>query len=262
MIRIGYFCTAGHTEAGGMQVFLARIEPLRATWERCFPAVVKPGPKLGRAVPKARAGLTGHDLVQEMLGRLAKYHRSGMPGALDLVVFIDDADCRFADEVTQLQPWLLDRGREVSAAVQNDRIPFVALFASPEVEAWLLADWEEGIGREHKRLSTGEKSLRAHVEELLGGPLDTVEAYGGGLVNGSCRHKLSERLQSLLIRLGAGYSKSIDGTALLRRIRPDKVADVCQVYFRPQWQKLVRDIHHLHAVNTGAALPPSMKPAS
>lgn len=247
MIRVSYFCTAGHTEAGGMQMFLDRIDRTRAVWERCFPAVHKPGPKLRRPAPKEKEGLTGQRLVREMLHRLESFHRAGMPDALDLVVFIDDADCRFEGDPAKLQAWLSDRRGEVSAATQSEDLPFIALFASPEVEAWFLADWEQGLGREYEKLATGDKPLRAHVEQLLGGPTDTVESFGGALVNGSCENKLSERLQALIERLGEGYSKRSHGQDMLRRIRPEKVAAVCQTYFRPQWHELLRDIQRAHA---------------
>lgn len=260
MIRVGYFCTAGHTEAGGMQAFLDRVDHTHAVWDRCFPAVSKPGPKLQRAAPKAKEGLTGQNLVREMLHRLEMFHRPGMPGALDLVVFIDDADCRFEGDTAKFQAWIAERHREVSAAAQNDELPFIALFASPEVEAWFLADLEQGLGREYEKLATGGKPLRAHVELLLGGPMATVESFGGGFVNGSCANKLSERFQSLIDRLGDRYSKRSQGQDMLRRIRPEKVAAVCQTYFRPQWLELLRSIRQAHAAKLAAAAPPPPRP--
>jgi hypothetical protein len=250
VIRAGYFCSAGHTEAGGMQAFLERIDRTRVTWERCFPAVTKPGPKLGRPAPRPdHEGLSGSGLVGAMLSRLKmRRDRAGTaPFDLDLILFIDDADCRFEADRAGLATWIADRTAEVRAAANHEGIPFIALFASPEIEAWFVADWDAGFGREHARLATGDRPLRAHVEDLLNGPLESVETYGGGFVNGGCASKLSDRLRTLLERLGAGYTKSTDGTTMLRRVRPEKIAAACTTYFRPAWQQLLREIDHLEA---------------
>lgn len=248
MIRVGYFCTAGHTEVGGIDRFLNRIasEP-EVRWERCFPAVRKPAPKIGkpgleRPAPKGREGLTGASLVSEMMERLAEYHRAGSKGALDAVVFIDDADCRFEGDPAKVEAWTGARAAEVRAKTGAPSIPFVALFASPEIEAWFLADWEQGFGVEYDKLATGERHLRAHVEELLGSAIGSVEGYGGGLVNGACANKLSEKLQGLVTRLGGAYSKRMQGQDMLLRIRPEKVAQECGAYFRPALQALRRAI--------------------
>lgn len=243
VIRVGYFCTAGHTEAGGIHHFLRRIDGRPdVTWERCFPAVQKPGPRLGRPAPKRGEGMTGDRLVAEMLDRLGRFHRAGTPGALDVVLFIDDADCRFEGDPAKLVAWIDTRTAAVRSATHEPSTPFVALFASPEIEAWFLADWEQGFGREYARLEGGERHFRSHVEALLGGATSTVEAYGGGFVNGACADKLSEKLQSLIIRLGETYSKRTHGQDMLLRIRPAKIAEVCGSFFRPALSALLRAI--------------------
>lgn len=256
MIRVGYFCTAGHTEAGGIARFLRRIdEGADLSWERCFPAVQKPGPKLRRPAPKHGEGTTGERLVDEMLDRLEKYHRAGSTGALDIVLFIDDADCRFEGDPAKLVAWMAERTEAVQSSIgkPSTRIPFVALFASPEIEAWFIADWEQGFGREYAHLAGGEKHLRSHVDALLGEFVDDVERYGGGYVNGACADKLSEKLQALLLRLGETYSKRTHGQDMLRRIRPAKVADVCGFCFRPALAALVRAIGAARAAQAAQA---------
>lgn len=240
MIRVGYFCTAGHTEAGGMQRFLRRIDP-DVDWVRCFPAISKPGPKLGRPAPRHKQGLSGGALVEEMLSRLKTYHQVSSPGALDVVLLIDDADCRF-DDVAAWQAWQEDRTADVAKALGDSNRPFVALFASPEVEAWFLADWEHGLGAQYGRLPSGDKHLRSRVEDLLGRPIDDVESYGGRRLNGTCEHKLSEKLQNLLLLLGEAYSKGTQGQDMLLRIEPAKVAERCDRYFRPALHEVRRAI--------------------
>ncbi len=75
--RVGYFCTAGHTEAGGIRQFLEKIHP-DIVWLRRFPAYDKPAPKLGRTLPAPRStdeGCTGDKLVDKMLERIALYYQ-------------------------------------------------------------------------------------------------------------------------------------------------------------------------------------------
>lgn len=228
-----------------MHRFLRQIDTgVDVSWERCFPAVRKPGPKpaLGRPAPKHKEGLSGARLTGEMLDRLARFHRTGTTGALDVVVFLDDADCRFEGDPEKLAAWTTSQTEAVRAATGQASIPFVAMFASPEIEAWFLAHWEQGFGLEYRHLMTGDKPLRAHVEALLGGAVGTVESYGGGFVNGGCADKLSEKLRALLTRLGADYSKRTNGQDMLLRIRPEKVAEVCGAYFRPALSALARAI--------------------
>ena len=71
--RAGYFCTAGYTETGGIEPFLKRLNG-SIDWQRCFPAVDKPAPKLNRPYPTPvqgpSHGATGSHLVDRMLGIL------------------------------------------------------------------------------------------------------------------------------------------------------------------------------------------------
>jgi hypothetical protein len=251
VIRIGYFCTAGHTEAGGIDRFLRRIdEGTDVRWERCFPAVQKPGPKLHRPAPKQGEGTTGERLVAEMLARLGKYHRTGSKDALDVVLFIDDADCRFEGDPAKLVAWTAEHTEAVRSAIGTPSTPFIVLFASPEIEAWFLADWEQGFGHEYAHLCGEEKHLRSHVDALLGEAAGNIEHYGGGYVNGACANKLSEKLQALVLRLGETYSKRTHGQDMLRRIRPAKVAEVCGFCFRPALAALVRAVGAARAAQT------------
>lgn len=249
-MRGGYFCSAGYTETGGMDRFLRKLAP-QVDWQRCFPAVSKPAPKLGRSMaqPAERhAGRTGQALVEEMLKRLEQHFR-GTACSLDLVLLIDDADCRFADAADPAgaqHEWEARLSERVRIVTAKPDLGFHALLAWPEIEAWLITDWEHGFGAQYRGVAP---PLRQHVASCILAPLSwaQVESYGGGLKDGSCQHKLSHHLQETFIDAGncrcrpafiehvkrnspsmpLSYSKRLDGAAMLQRIEPARVAQEC-----------------------------------
>lgn len=274
---VGYFMTASHTETGGLHAFLQKMSDearsVNVTWQRLFPAVQKPGPKPNRstgvpgqspAFPQPSSdlqGMTGDRLIQEMKKRLKEYHRHSQ---LDIVLLEDDADCRFntstSDAESESRECIEREAKlqqEVSTELGRD-IPVVMLLASPEVETWLLADWERSFQAAYPSLRV---ALKRHLKQRLGldGTPDELERFGGPCQNGSCSHKLSASLEaafqvtqeedlalfSALAALRAlgrqpAYSKRIEGPAMLGRIRPEVVAERCRLYFRPAYQRLLR----------------------
>lgn len=267
MIRVGYFCTGGHTELGAralpagdlelaaIDAFLQKISA-DIVWTRAFPAREKPGPKhIPGSAPVSfkdpgDGGVTGRTLVEKMGKRLTKHYR-GADCDLDVVVLIDDADCRFLVDGS-LQRWTQDRERDVRSWTEQPELRFVALLASPEVEAWLLADWEEGFGREYAAIQV--QLGRALERDLLGPrPWRGLEACGGPCdpETGTCTRKLSTEVQKVLERLAMErggtadrrtytYSKRDNGPDMLRRIRPDKASELCPGVLGPALRELRR----------------------
>lgn len=253
----GYFHSVGHTEVEGLRPFLDKISP-EIDWIRCFPArnvLTAPRPirsdqrPPGRQAPAVAEGadvegLTGPRLAERMLQVLRQHHRGPQCG-FDFVLLVDDADCRFRcapDPERALREWTAELTDKVREAADKPKLGFHALLAFPEVEAWLLADWERGFGG---GLYRGIKDpLHRHIRGCVLHPLPwaQLEDFGGQLVNGSCEHKLSSRLQAAFHEPGGcrctpallevvarqpgaplRYSKKIDGADMLRRIRPDEV---------------------------------------
>src|SRR5689334_16222940 len=111
-----------------MHEFLRKLVP-EVEWLRCFPAVSKPAPKIGRphAVPQDRhAGATGRRLGEEML-QLPQKHWHGAACSLDFVLLIDDADCRFADATdasAEHGTWEELLRQRVRAATGKQELPF------------------------------------------------------------------------------------------------------------------------------------------
>lgn len=255
----GFFSAAGYTETGGLQEFLRKLRP-DVDWVRCFPAVDKPAPKIGRRAPAPRAGeagTTGKRLVNAMLERLRE-HYAGDRCPFDFVLLVDDLDCRLGDEDGALAGWTREVSARVRDAAERELILYV-LAASPEIEAWMLADWEEGFGREYRGIGV---PLRRHVQDCLLGPIelgwDSVEDYGGRRIGAGCERKLSDDLRDAVraggrcsrcspagetqptgVMAGLDYNKRHNGAAMLKRVRPERVRESCVRYFAPAYRDLL-----------------------
>lgn len=243
-----------------MEQFLKKIAP-EVEWTRCFPAVSKPAPKIGRihAVPQDRhAGATGRRLVDEMLKQLRDHWR-GPACNFDFVLLIDDADCRFAasaDPSAAHGEWEGVLTKLVRDAAGKQDLGFYSLLAWPEIEGWLITDWDNGFATQYRQVAP---SLRQHVAGCILHPLawPQIESFGGALKDGSCEHKLSARIQDAFVdKAGCEcrppfldrvaqhadgapltYSKRIDGAAMLKRIEPERVAQHCS-RFRAVYSRL------------------------
>jgi hypothetical protein len=234
LTRVGWFCTAGQTELE-MGRFLEKIDP-SATWIRCFPIKQKPGPKyIPRASreggrPLVMDGTTGDQLVARIRDRIEGH---GL-GPLDAILVLDDADCRFCGRGAEAT---LEWTAGLSAALPGTP-PVFALLASPEIEAWFLADHENGF----ERWYTDVPSLRARLGDMVGRnpPWRDVERYGCPRVDNSCSTKLSEELIRGLANGPAPrrYSKASDGAEMLARIVPGNVARACDTYFAPELKRM------------------------
>lgn len=255
-MKIGVFATGGYTETGGLKSFLHRIAP-PDTWEWCCPPVLKPGPRVGpTAAPQPEfSGLTGEALVTVVVHRLREFHRR----QFDAILLVDDADCRFRckdcgspcedrrfegrpcraedAQYTRAREWLADLTTRAREAAEQPSLTVFTLLASPEVEAWFIADWERGFGAHLAGPWAG--ALRHAIDREINRQSERgqIESYGIGRVDGSCKHKLSSDIQHLLATLKAPsgaddtrrprYGKALDGSYLLKRIDPTIVAERC-----------------------------------
>lgn len=201
-------------------------------WKRCYPA--KPKLKLGTALPEnPPTGTTGEDLLSE----IRKFLSYGFD--YDYLLIVDDEDCRFhgksMEEVLQWQERLKNDLRRI---MQDDTKPVYILFASPEIESWFVADWENGLGGQYPKI---QHPLNRRVKEILGDFYQNPEGFGEGFTGKSCLVKLSEQLVEA-VRIcgvhGEEMKKGDDTILMLRRIDPAKLAARCTRFFAPVYQEL------------------------
>lgn len=239
MKTIGYFHTAGYTESGSLPSFLKKVNS-NVNWERCFPAYEKIKIMKGRhgSTPvkqyrSQESGITGEALIEKMKTIMTRYKQDYQH--LDWVVLIDDLDCAPSQAVSVLE-------QEVSQILDKS-IQLLILYASPEVEAWFVADWDHSFGKRYPRaiadqlrhgLSRHTPPVNRNSIEIFGRPM---KALGG------CTTKLSEVIQTVFSgeitsSVPYEYSKRYDGNEMLSNIEPEVVAEVCNVHFFPVYRKL------------------------
>ncbi|UOF91458.1 DUF4276 family protein [Fodinisporobacter ferrooxydans] len=249
MKTIRYFCTGGYTETAGIVSFLHKINP-NIIWKRDFPSVDKPGPKITTVQPsRIHRGVTGQRLVHEMLDRL-KNPAFKLKDSYDGILLIDDADCRFST-VEDFHSWVSGLAKEVQCVVGWD-VPFYALLASPEVEAWFLSDWTNSFEEQYPGTFAFQLK-RKFITSFGSYPWTNIESFGGHHVNGSCSTKLSAKIEEVFenplfmkqfinvmkeCNTKLEYSKRVHGAVMLQHIDPQKVDRNCRKFFSVAFRQL------------------------
>ena len=242
VIKVGYFCTGGYTETGSIQGFLERINP-NVRFVRCFPMVNKPCLKIGRmsSTPiRSQNGVSGDELINEMKSKL---RHPGM-GEFDVILLIDDLDCRFKRAgAPNYQEWRNSVNKELCQLLCRE-VSFEVMFASPEIEAWFVADWNNTFAKEAQYRAIKDQLRYSICSSDINEFINNIEEYGGYYHNGSCYNKLSTRIQQIFNGINSQpnyieYSKRIHGVGMLARLDPSIVAEKCRLYFAPVYRRLV-----------------------
>ena len=260
--RIACFFTCGHTESGAMQSFLQKIND-NYVFRQCLPN--KPKRKQGRTdVSLVAEGATGSSLHREVY-RILRMNRDEYRH-YSAIMIEDDLDNRFSGmNDDQISAYKSEITMKVRENVDVEQMPVIFLYASPEVEAWFLADWNNSFFQVYtdrgiindvsqtKALDYYVHCLKRYIDaNLVDTTKDDIEAYGEQTMGES--DKLSARLQQIVrdevkqyIREQSDsddtffdelysskklyYSKRIHGTEMLRRIVPENVAGKCRRFF-------------------------------
>ncbi|WP_322907660.1 hypothetical protein [Paenibacillus campi] len=255
MKTIHYFCTGGETEVGGMQKFLLKINA-NINWSRQFPALNK-GAKPTRSdvtsptMYNAHTGTTGKNLVAKMHKVLKEYSQNFINS--DGILLIDDADCRFLD--TDFNAWMNRLQTDVQT-ILGKPIPVYVLIASPEVEAWFIADPIHSFEKLYSNFPGFGHQMSQYIKnQILCGA--HIEQFGGPCINEACTIKLSNELINIFsdqdflkpfiqlygienVKFGLRYSKKTHGAQMLEAIEPDIVSSHCNLFFKQTYQKLAQ----------------------
>lgn len=228
------YAGGGYAEAEGIVPLLQQHFPSQS-FARRTPVHRKPGPRPGAITSSDRgarryAGNTGKSLLKEIKDDLKSYWP--VNGPADLILVLDDSDCdpnpdgRLGTFEQTVREGLTDAG--CAAESHPSIIPALAI---PELETWLLGDWEQTFACEfpncHRRLqqALSAKGLRTADPESF----DCRPSEGQYI-------KLSEDvlLPVLAQECQVRFSKATDTPKLLLRIRPEEVKKRCP-YFRKWW---------------------------
>lgn len=126
----------GDAEVRGFFPFLDKTFP-GCRFERKTPVSRKPGPKPNKPSSQGR---TGKSLIEQIKQELPLALKAE-PNKCDLILVFDDLDCR--DSETQKLKIL----SEISKIPECADIEKFVGFAAPEIEAWIIADWNNSIAK-------------------------------------------------------------------------------------------------------------------
>lgn len=235
---IWVFAGGGETELKGLILFLRSNFPTH-NFQRYTPIRRKKGPKPGK---KSRAyGKTGKDLARQ-IGEILPAALSD--GNCDSLMVLDDLDCR--DEATQANLF----NDAIDAIPETHGLDRHIAFAAPEIESWLIADWDHTFAADPAFRSFHE-GLRHSLSSNYGLRFDDPESFSTlNKETNACREKMSEKIMEAVYQLSLRfqrplphYSKQEHSGELLTTARAEIIRDKCPIFRK-------MDIH----LN---ALPPS-----
>ncbi len=229
---IWLFAGGGESEVEGLVPFLEKHFPSpKCHWERKTPVRKKRGPK----PPKdgVSYGQTGESLEEHVKQRLQDSLANET--ACDLILVIDDLDCR-PDYLKQQK-----RFSEVIDSVTSAKnIKRIIGFAAPEVEAWLIADWEETLAK-HVDFRGCHEALRwwlSHEKQVSFEYPESFSQYDAQ--RDCCEIKLSKALidATAVNSCKKIFSKGIHTPFLLRELNVQTVGKKCPI-FKAWYEQLV-----------------------
>ena len=174
------FAGGGESEVRGLIPFLQKN--FACTFERKTPIRRKPGPK-----PSVNRGYghTGRSLARQIEIHLPSALKQGQ---CDLILIIDDLDCR--NEQQQKHLFL----QTLHNLIGELKIPIWIGFAAPEIEAWLIADWDNTIAR-HIDFRHIHQAMRWSLSAEHNVSFDTPETFSEfDPDKDSCQDKLSDEI--------------------------------------------------------------------
>lgn len=107
---------------------------------------------------------------------------------------------------------------------------FIA-FASPELEAWLIADWDNTLARDvdFRQSHAGMRHWLSHEKNVSFNAPETFSFYVPS--KDACSEKLSEAIiEASLEKTDNRYSKALHTPRLLQNLDPDVVSKKCLLF--------------------------------
>lgn len=246
-VVVWVFSGGGESEVRGLIPFLEKTFP-GCIFIRKTPARLKPGPKANKP---GSYGKTGKSLIEQIKQELPIALKAE-PNKCDLILVFDDLDCR--DYETQKSKILTELSKIPKCA---DIEKFVG-FAAPEIEAWIIADWNNSIAK-HPDFRGRHQWMRWWLSQEKNVPFDNPESFSEyDRKKDCCQDKLSDTLiESTTVKNTVEdedssngdrrppfsnvdrprFSKGDHTPSLLRKIDPNEVQKKCPL-FRELYNKL------------------------
>jgi hypothetical protein len=243
-VVVWVFAGGGETEASGLIKFLESTFPHHA-FERKLPFnSKKPRSKPNKKIivneqkkdKESTFGITGERLAKAIKIHLdtaldkAKSENNRRPKFPDLILVIDDLDCRNLEIKNQK----LEESIEKVLEKKNiNNVEKYIVFAAPEIEVWIMADWEHTIAKSAK-FKNRQVKMRRWFNTEKHFPFERPESFGEYDPNKkSCKEKLSELLivsSRVPEDQGKEYKKSEDSPDLLLLIEKTVLCQKCPMF--------------------------------
>ena len=218
----------GEAEVRGFFPFLDKTFP-GCRFERKTLVSRKPGPKPNKASGQGRTGESLIEQIKEELPLALKLE----PNKCDLILVFEDLDCRASkDEKEKIEKIWSEISKKIPECADIKK--FVG-FAAPEIEAWIIADWNNSIAK-HSDFRGRHERMRWWLSKEKKVPFDNPESFSEyDSKRDCCREKLSEALiessvQDEVDRDKARFSKGLHTPSLLREIDPNEVQKKCPLF--------------------------------
>lgn len=238
-VVIWVFAGGGESEIRGLVPFLSDQYTIHR-FIRKTPVRLKPGPRPPATLEKdqsrrvqAGLGRTGRSLAKQI--EVSLYNSLRVGESCDLILVIDDLDCH--DIGLQQELFQASIGNVEGASGIHSYIGF----ASPEIEAWIIADWENTIALDSS-FRACHLQMRHWLSTQRSVPFDRPETFSHFDPNrNSCHEKLSDTLVESSIQCcsQARYSKGLHTARFLRKLSPQVVSGKCPL-FRALHQRLTQ----------------------
>lgn len=230
------FAGGGESEIRGLMPFLGKHFS-SCNFERRTPVRLKWGPKPGVKTKDVGMGKTGKDLARQITRELDAALRGGR---CDLILVIDDLDCFCREERHKL---LLEAISKIPDAAAISR---VIAFAAPEIESWIIADWDNTVAK-HIDFRGCAKAMQHWLSKEKKVVFADPESFGEyDPERKTCKEKLSDQIIEASLEHGArnSYSKGTHTPHFLREIEPTVVARKCPLFklFYNEMIKMDKDL--------------------
>ena len=241
---IWVFSGGGPAEARGLIPFLQKQFP-QHVFQRKMPVGFKRNPlkppTLNKGNPEkyqarqrtSGSGATGKSLAEQVRKRLSDSLKYGEP--CDLILIFDDLDCRDANVQIEQFNAIID---SVGAPKQIKRI---IGFAAPELESWIIADWDHVISQ-YAKFKSSRIQMKLWLRDGAHVPFDIPEEFSlYDSAKDSCQEKLSKAIQDCAnIVAQEYYSKDTDTSNLIKLLNSTIVMQKC-----PLFRKLYHELSDL-----------------
>ena len=224
------FAGGGESEIRGLIPFLDEQYPAHR-FIRKAPFRLKPGSRPSDGLEQEKSnhispghGRTGTSLA-EQIGVILS-HSLRTKDDCDLILVIDDLDCHDPNDRRELFKnaiYSIEGAAELGS--------YVGL-ASPELEAWIVADWGNTIAKDVDFRGCHQK-MRHWLSTQESVPFRWPENFSSlDPDKDSCHNKLSDAIveSSLQCSARARYSKGIHTPRFLMKISPEIVSGKCPLF--------------------------------